>query len=49
MVDRQGVVLMMNKEAAKVCLGWKSIIHRVMVVHFTIKKCRISIIVVYKM
>ena len=36
-VHRQGVGLMMNKEAAKSCLGWESIRNRILIAHFMTK------------
>ena len=46
-VHRQGVGLMMNKEAATSCLGWEVINHRSLVAHFIAKKWRVSVIIVY--
>ena len=46
-VHRQGVGLMMNKEAAKSCLGWEGINNRILIAHFMTKKFRVSVIVVY--
>ena len=46
-VHLQGVGLMMNKEAAKSCLGWEGINNRILIVHFMTKKFRVSVIVVY--
>ena len=40
-VHTQGVGLMMNKEAAKSCLGWKGIDNRILIAHFMTKKFRI--------
>jgi len=34
---------MMNKEAAKSCLGWEGIYNRMLVAHFTTKKCKLSV------
>ena len=45
-VHRQGISLMINKEAAKSCLGWKGINNWMLVAHFKAKKGRASIIVV---
>ena len=33
-VHRQGVGLMVNKEAAKSCLGWEGIKNRILIAHF---------------
>ena len=41
------VWLMMNKEATESCLGWEGNNNRILVAHFTTKKCRVSIIVAY--
>ena len=38
---RQGVGLMMNKEAAKSCLGWEGINNRILIAHFMTKKFRV--------
>ena len=38
---------MMNKEAAKSCLGWEGINNRILIAHFMTKKLRVSVIVVY--
>ena len=38
---------MMNKEAAKSCLGWEGINNRILIAHFMTKKFRVSVIVVY--
>ena len=46
-VHRQGVGLMMNKEAAKSCFGWEGINNRILIAHFMTKKFRVSVIVVY--
>ncbi|XP_065575210.1 uncharacterized protein LOC136036808 [Artemia franciscana] len=46
-VHRQGVGLMMNKEAAKSFLGWEGLNNRILIAHFMIKKFRVSVIVVY--
>ena len=46
-VHRQGVRLMMNKEAAKSCLGWEVINNRILITHFRTKKFRVSVLVVY--
>ena len=46
-VKRERVGLMMNKEAAKSCLGWKGINNRILIAHFMTKKSRVSVIVVY--
>ena len=46
-VNRQGVGLMMNKEAAESCLGWEGINKRILIAHFMTKKFRVSVIVVY--
>ena len=43
-VHRQGVGLMMNKEAAKSCLGWEGINNRILIAHFKTKKFRVSVI-----
>ena len=36
-VHRQGVGLMMNKEASKSCLGWGGINNRILIAHFMTK------------
>ena len=41
-VHRQGLGLMMNKEAAKSCGGWQGINNRILIAHFTTKKSRVS-------
>ena len=46
-VHRQGVGLIMNKEAAKSCLGWKGMHNRILIALFITKKSRVSVIVVY--
>ena len=46
-VHRQGVELMMNKEAAKSCLGWEGINNKMLIAHFITKMFRVSVIVVY--
>ena len=46
-VNRQGVGLMINQEAAKSILGWEGIINRMLVAHFMDKKCMISVPVVF--
>ena len=46
-VHRQGVGLMMNKEAAKSCLGWEGINNRILIAHFMTKKFRVSVMEVY--
>ena len=46
-VNRQGVGLMMNKEAVKSCLGWEGINNAILIAHFMTKKFRVSVIVVY--
>ncbi|XP_065578676.1 uncharacterized protein LOC136039119 [Artemia franciscana] len=46
-VHRQGVRLMMNKEAAKSCLGWEGINNRILIAHFMTKKFKVSFVVVY--
>ena len=46
-VHTQGVGHMMNKEAAKSCLGLEGINNRILIAHFTTKKFRVSVIVVY--
>ena len=46
-VHRQGVGLMVNKKAAKSCLGWEGINNLLLVSHFMTKKFRVSVIVVY--
>ena len=46
-IHRQGLGLMMNKEAAKSCLGWEGINNRILMAHFMTKKLRVSVIVVY--
>ena len=38
---------MMNKEAAKSCLGLEGINNRILTAHFMTKKFRVSVIVVY--
>ena len=40
-VHRQGVEFLMNKEAAKSCLGWEGINHRILIAHFVTKKFRV--------
>ena len=44
---RQGVGLMMNKEAAKSCFGWESINNRILIAHFITKKFRVSVTAIY--
>ena len=44
-IHRQGVGLMMNKEAAKSCLGWEGFNSRMLVIHFITNKCRVSVTV----
>ena len=44
---RQEVGLIMNKEAAKSCLGSEGINNRILIAHFMTKKLRLSVIVVY--
>ena len=39
-VYRHGVGLMMNKEAAKSCLGWEGINNSILTAHFMTKKFR---------
>ena len=46
-VHRQGVGLMVNKEAAKSCLGREGINNRILIAHFMTKTFRVSVIVVY--
>ena len=46
-VHRQGIGLMMNREAAKSCFGWKGIINGIIIAHCMTKKWRASVIVVY--
>ena len=46
-VHRQGIGLMMNKEAAKSCLGWECINNRILITHSTTKKFRVLVIAVY--
>ena len=46
-VHRQGVGLMINKEAAKSCLGCRSIHNTILIAHFMPKRLRVSVIVVY--
>ena len=46
-VHRQGLGIMMNKEAAKSCLGWEGINNIILIAHFMTKKFRVSAIVVY--
>jgi hypothetical protein len=46
-VYKQGVGFIMNKEAAKSCLGWEGINNRKVITHFMTKKFRVSVIVVY--
>ena len=36
--QRQGIGLMMNKEASKSCLGWQNINNKILVVLFMTKK-----------
>jgi hypothetical protein len=43
----QEVGFMMNKEAAKSCLGWEDINNRILFAHFMTKKFRVLVIVVY--
>ena len=38
---------MMNKEAAKSCLGWEGINNGMLIARFMTKKYRVSVIVVY--
>ena len=38
---------MMNKEAAKPCLGLEGIDNRILIAHFMTKKVQVSVIVVY--
>jgi hypothetical protein len=38
---------MVKKEAAKSCLAWKGINNRMLVAHFTTKKCKLSVTAVY--
>ena len=38
---RQGVGLMMNKEAAKSCLGWEHINNRILIARFMTKEFRV--------
>ena len=35
---------MVNKEAAKSCLGWECINNRILISHFVTKKFRVSVI-----
>ena len=44
-LHRQGVGLMMNKEATKSWLGWEGIDNRVLITYFITKKFRVSVIV----
>ena len=44
-VHRQGVGLMMNKEAAKSCLGWEGFHNRILIVHFMTYLFRVSVVV----
>jgi len=46
-VHRQGVGLIVNKKAAKSCLGWEGINNGILVAHFMPKKSRVSVIVAY--
>ena len=46
-MHRQGVGLMMNKGAAKSCLGREGINNRMLTAHFMTIKFRVSVIVVY--
>jgi len=46
-VYRQGIGLMMNKETARSCLGWKGVNNRILIAYFMSKKFRVSVIVVY--
>ena len=46
-VHRREVGLMMNKEAAKSCLGWESIKNRMLIDHFMTKQIRVSVISEY--
>ena len=41
-VHRQGAGLMINKEAAKSCVGRECINNRTLVTHFITKKCRVE-------
>ena len=43
-VNRQGVGLMMDKEAAKSCLGWEGINNRILIDNFMTEKFRESVI-----
>jgi len=46
-VYRQGIGLLMNKEASKSHIGWKGINSRILVARFITKKCMVSVIYVY--
>ena len=46
-VHRQGVGLMMNKEAAKSCLGWEGINNITIIAHFMTKQFKVAVIVLY--
>ncbi|XP_065557833.1 craniofacial development protein 2-like [Artemia franciscana] len=46
-VHRKGVVVVMNKEAAKSCLGWEGSNNKIRIAYFKTKKFRLSVIVVY--
>ena len=38
---------MMSKEAAKSCLGWECINHKMLITHFITKKFKVAVIAVY--
>ncbi|XP_065579614.1 uncharacterized protein LOC136039643 [Artemia franciscana] len=46
-VHRQGIGFIINKEAAKACFALKGTSTRTLITHFTTKKFRVSVIVVY--
>ena len=43
---RQGVGLIINKQAAESCLGWEGVNNRILIVHFMTYKFRVLVIVV---
>ena len=46
-VYRQGVGFMMNRDAAKSCLGWIGIDNIILIAHIMTKNFKVSVIVVY--
>ena len=46
-VHREGIGLMMNKEAAKSYLGWEGINSGILIARFVTKKFRVPVIVAY--